>query len=422
LLIRIALLCVALSIVGFDSLASPPQAGPSRSVRVSIEEPRNGDIVRNLVHQAPIRGSAIADPDMLPKIDIIIVIDISGSTAHPSGVDVDADGHLGFDPSEELVPAGQYPLGTVCTDPEDTILAAEVAAAAALIENLDSSSMRVGVVSFSSDPRTIQGNKVPGQQDAWVETPLTRDFQRAYRALEDMLLRGPNGGTNFAAGIRLAVTELAGLSGARSAARANSRKIVMFLSDGVPSLPVLPFSEHDPGDVDAAIYAAQLARKAGVVINSYALGRGALSDPLAATEISRITHGTYTPVRNPGDVITYLEGVSFTSVKDVTLINLTTSEIAEEVHLFPDGTFSAFLPVREGTNRVRVTALASDGSKDSVETEFEFEIMGLTKGELVIELERIRKQNRELELSVERERLRRAIEEQRRTLEIEVEE
>jgi hypothetical protein len=236
-----------------------------------------------------------------------------------------------------------------------------------------------------------------------------------------MLLRGPNGGTNFAAGIRLAVTELAGLSGTKSSTRASSRKIMMFLSDGTPSLPIQPMNQSDPGDVDAAVYAAQLARKAGVVINSYALGRGALSDPLAATEISRITLGTYTPLRNPGDVITYFEDVSFTNVKDVILENLTTSEVSEEIRMFPDGSYSAFLPVREGTNRIRVTALGSDGSEDSIETEFEFEISGLTKGDLELELERIRKQSLELELSIERDRLRGVTDEQRKTLKIEVE-
>jgi hypothetical protein len=174
--------------------------------------------------------------------------------------------------------------------------------------------------------------------------------------------------------------------------------------------------------VDAAVYAAQLSRKAGVVINAYALGRRSLADQFTATEISRITLGTYTPVVNPGDVITYFESVSFTNVKDVTLMNLTTSEVAADVRLFPDGSYSAYLPVREGTNRVRVTALASDGSENSFETEFEFKITGLTKGELSLELERIREQNRKLELSIERDRLRSILKEQRKTLEIEVEE
>jgi hypothetical protein len=420
-LIRIALICVALAMLTSIASAAPPAIASSRSIHVSIEEPKSGELVRNLVHQAPIRGSAIADQEELLNIDVIIVIDLSGSTANPSGVDVDGDGHVGINPKHELVPPGTFPPNTLCTDPQDTILAAEVAAADALISNLDPASMRVGVVSFAGDPSASQ-RAASGRQDAWVEVPLTRDFDRARRALQGILARGPNGGTNFAAGIRLAVTELAGLSGARSTTRANSRKIVMFLSDGTPSLPIAPISVSDPGDVEAALYAARLAQQASVVINSYALGPKALSDPVAASEISRITLGTFTPVRNPGDVITYLQDVSFSSVYDVTLTNLTTSEVAAEVRLFPDGTFSGFLPVREGINRVRVTAMAADGSEGSVEFDLEFEVSGLTKGELELELERIREQNRKLELTLERDRIETEIDEQHKTLKVEAEE
>ena len=59
--------------------------------------------------------------------DVMIVLDISGSTKVASGVDVDGDGEIGINPEFELVPAGvTYPEGTVSTDPGDTILAAEV--------------------------------------------------------------------------------------------------------------------------------------------------------------------------------------------------------------------------------------------------------------------------------------------------------
>ena len=47
----------------------------------------------------------------------------------------------------------------------------------------------------------------------------------------------------------------------------------------------------------------RLARKAGITINTYALGPNALANPIAATEVARITLGTYLPVRNPGDIV-----------------------------------------------------------------------------------------------------------------------
>ena len=64
-------------------------------------------------------------------------------------------------------------------------------------------------------------------------------------------------GTNFAAGIRLAVTELASLHGARSAPRPEATKILMFLTDGVPSFPFGSSRESDPGDTEAALGAAE---------------------------------------------------------------------------------------------------------------------------------------------------------------------
>jgi len=134
-----------------------------------------------------------------------------------------------------------------------------------------------------------------------------------------------------------------------------------------------------------------------------------------------MTVGTFTPVKNPGDVITYLQGVTFSSVEDVIFTNLTTSEISEDVRLMPDGSFSGYVPVREGINRVRVTALATDGSEGFTEFDLEFGVAGRTSLELTLELDGIRKQNRELQLLVEREKVRRFRDRQRKRLEIEVE-
>ena len=121
--------------------------------------------------------------------------------------------------------------------------------------------------------------------------------------------------------------------------------------------------------------------------------------------MARLTIGTYTPVRNPGDIVSFLQGVSFANIDDVVITNLTTSEISYDVQLAPDGTFSAFVPVKEGPNRVQVTALASDGGEYSVELDLDFEKSGLSERELALELERIKKRNRELLRLIERKRI-----------------
>ena len=62
--------------------------------------------------------------------------------------------------------------------------------------------------------------------------------------------------------LRLAVTELAGLSGAQSQSREGAKKVVLFLTDGLPTFPIGAGSVADPGDTEAALTAARLAHKA----------------------------------------------------------------------------------------------------------------------------------------------------------------
>jgi hypothetical protein len=390
-------------------------------VKILVEAPRAGDVVKNDVHQAPIRGTAVAFGERPIDFDILIVIDVSGSTKNASGSDVDRDGVVGVNPQLELNAPGAYPPGTLSTDPDDSILAAEVRAADALVSSLTANGrMRVGVISFSGDMNPQTGHRMRfDQQDAWVEVPLTADFKSVRARLPEILRRGPNGGTDFAAGIRLAITELAGLSGARSSARPDAKKLVLFLTDGLPTFPVGLGSVSDAGDVEAALAAANVAHRAGIAINTYALGPSALTNPFAATEVSRLTLGTFLPVQNPGDIVSFLQGTSFANVDDVVLTNLTTKEVSTDVKLLPDGSFSGFVPVREGRNQVRVTALTSDGTSASVELELEFAASGKSERELALELERIRERNKELMLLVERDHIKRFREHQRKELSIE---
>jgi hypothetical protein len=414
-----AFLAGALLWMALPSAAAAAGAGES-PVRILIESPQPGEPLRNRVHQAPIRGSAVADGERPAEFDVMIVLDVSGSTKVVSGVDVDGDGQVGFNPQLELVEPGRYPPDMQSTDPEDTILAAEVTAARALVSNLDGERVRVGVISFSGEMNPLTGERMRwDQQDAWLEVALTSDFGRVRAAVEAILARGPHGGTNFAAGLRLAVRELAGLSGARSQPRPAAKKVVLFLTDGLPTFPIGTGSVPDPGDTEAALSAARLAHKAGITINTYALGPNALTNPIAATEMARISLGNFLPVRNPGDIISFLQGVTFANIEDVVFTNLTTREVSTDVDLSPDGSFDGFVPVKVGHNRVRVTALASDGSSGSVEIDLVFEKSGLTERELALELDRIRERNKQLMLLVERERVQRFREQQRKVLEFE---
>jgi hypothetical protein len=402
-------------------VALPLRAG-AENVRVVIESPRPGERVENKVDQAPLQGMAIAKGEQPSDFDVMLVMDVSKSTSAASGVDVDGDGEVGMDPELELLPPGAYPPGTRNTDPEDSILHAEAMAARALVKGLDPRRVRVGLITFAGevDPTTGE-RRSPTQQDAWVEVPLTSDVGQVSNAIEAVLARGASGATDFAAGIRLGVRELAGLSGARSNPRPHAKKVMLFLTDGVPSLPIGKGDYTDEGDNEAAVGAAQLARSAGIAINTYALGPNALSQPFAATEIARTTLGTFTPVMNPGDIVALLQGVSFANIEDVVLSNLSTGELSTDVRLNPDGSFNGYVPVRIGKNRIRVTALASDGSRGSATVEIEFGRSQLSQREMSLELERIRRMNKELLLLRERQRIDEFRNREKKELEIEVE-
>jgi hypothetical protein len=241
-------------------------------------------------------------------------------------------------------------------------------------------------------------------------------------ALDRIRRRGSHGATNFSAAVKLSVVELAGLSEAKSVARPGAKKVLLFLTDGVPTFPFGKGASPDPEDTEAAISSARLAHKAGITINSFALGRHALAEPVAVTEMARVTVGVYTPVRNPGDIVAFLQGVSFANVDDVVIRNLTTGEVSYDVELAPDGSFSGFVPVQVGSNEVQVVALASDGGEGTAEFRLEFKKAGLTERELAGELVRIRKRNKELLLILERKRIERFRERQRRAVVIEADE
>ena len=403
-----------------DPTTEAPDTAP---VTIEIKSPQPGEVVKNKVHLAPVRGRAISGSGAKIDFDVLIAIDVSESTRYPSGIDVDGDDELGFNPQVELVAPGAYPDDMVCSDPDDTVLAAEILAAGHLLTALKPGPTRVGVITFSGEVDPETGRRVdPFQQDAWVAVELTEDFDRVSRVLGEILERGPFGATNMAAAIHLSVVELAGLSGAESVPRADAKRVILFLTDGVPTFPFGKAVTPDPEDTEAAIHAARLARKAGITINSFALGRQALASPVAVTEMARITVGTYTPVRNPGDIISFLQGITFANVEDVVITNLTTSEVYYDVSLSPDGTFSGFVPVVDGHNVVQVTALASDGGEESLVLALEFEKSGLTERELALELERIKRRNKELMLLVERKRIQSFRERQRKRILIEAEE
>jgi hypothetical protein len=381
--------------------ASAALAGDVEPVKIEIRSPKPGETLHNKTDMAPLSGLAIAG-ERPTTFDVMVVIDVSGSTEYPSGIDVDGDGTTGQ--TERSVMPGV--ADTPNTDPDDSILAAEVAAAKGLLDGLDPARVHVGLATFSGEIDQTTGRGVNADNDAMLELPLTDNYDALRGALEAVKLRGPSGGTNMQAGVKLALRELASLPGSQSRPRPNAKKVILFLTDGRPSLPFGLANVEDKDDDRAAIDAAALAKVAGVMLNVYGLGPEAIDYPVAATEMAKATNGLYTPVRRAGDIVALLSGVSFANVEDVVAVNLTLMEWAgpNDILLAPDGSFTGFVPVRPGVNRIRVSALASDGTRGSMEFDLKFAQQGMTELELAAERDRIRQRTKEIQLRLERDK------------------
>src|SRR3990172_12991798 len=174
--------CLGLALLGL------PGSARAGTVAVRVDNPVNGSVVESELHMAELEGFATAQGEGARGYDVMIVLDVSKSTQSASGADVDEDGKLGEDPHLGLFAPGEYPDDVYSTDPEDTILHAEVKAAQILIDGLDSARVRVGLVTFSGevDPDTGRQRR-PDQRDATLQVPLTQSFAQVRSALARVL-------------------------------------------------------------------------------------------------------------------------------------------------------------------------------------------------------------------------------------------
>ena len=180
--------------------------------------------------------------------------------------------------------------------------------------------------------------------------------------------------------------------------------------------------------------------------HAFAIGPDALAGPVAAVELAARTGGYFTPVRRPGDLVQVVEQVRFSNIESVALENLSTGTPAKQVIVNADGAFGALVPLQSGLNRIRVTALADDGSRAETIVRVSYvpgtdsptlprELVALRNRLLeqkLVELRRERKEvelevaertRKELALEIERERAKanETADKQRKELELEVE-
>lgn len=277
-----------------------------------------------------VRGFVGAGPR--PASNVIVLIDLSRSTLLPSGFDVDLDGEIGE--RKRRSRRSRYSTKKYSTDPDDTIVRANLLAAEMLIRALAQSEARVGLVAFARRAR------------------LYADLGPAPYALDALLHIGVgvqmnNAQTDLARGLRKALHILA---------RANvdsygDSRIVVF-SDGDPTYPN-PLRARK-----AARRAAQVAAERGIQI--HALQLGAETGLGVLSELAQRTGGIFVSAQQRNDYATLLP-IREAALREVLLANLTADTPGRLVRVFPDGSFDGYLDLLKGRNEIQVTATLDDG-------------------------------------------------------------
>jgi hypothetical protein len=322
-------------------------------LRLSIDSPEPGAVIGDPGGMAFIAGRALAHYGEFQTFDIVFVIDQSDSTSAPTGADIDGDGKVGQRTGESWLWLFSSFLPLPNTDPGDSVLAAEIAAVRTMLDQLDPRTTRVGIVAFS-------GDSDPMTPDAQVFVPLTARYERVIDALDEIEDIGPQGLTNMSAAVNAATIELIGSQSALSQKREGARRVMMFLTDGRPTLP---FDQSTHENRRLTIAAAAKAARASIRIDTFAIGEDALSDATVTQEMAKVTNGIFTPVMQPQDLQSLFEQASFSEIEQLTVRNVTNDQISEYVQQSADGSFSALLPMEEGDNDVEIYARSSDGTE-----------------------------------------------------------
>jgi len=384
-------------------LVSVSMAKGAAEPKVQILSPKEGSSITQQQNSILISGKVASQAARSENVDIMFIIDISGSTSQYAGVDFGDFGQLPDSSSSSGFGWPQITIRGFGLGPppirnlRNSILAAEVGAARRLLVQLNSQTTRVGIITFSEGARVLQ--------------PLTRDFDHVRRVLDSVLAAGPNGGTNMVEGIRTGISELMGFGSSEK--RAEAVKAEFLLTDGFPTLPI-GRGRVTPEDTDLAINAARLAGKASIKVHVFALGEEALSYTRAAVGIAHESGGTYTLVSRAADVLAVVENISVVGVEYVQIVNQTTGQKATQTRLAADGFFSSAVQVVEGRNQIDVIARASDGStgRDSItlyyqsgnQKSLELEVFLEREKNLKLQVERLGKSQAEIQQETERNR------------------
>lgn len=294
--------------------------------------------------------------------DVVLAVDVSGSTARASGADVDGDGHLG-----RRLPSADDPLRRphprrLCSDPDDTVLRAEIEALRRLLDRFASPGTRVGLLAFAGGSRVLAPLGAPPETLRAALDALAREAQAG-------------GGTDVGGALRAAQAMFEAAEGDVDGERAPRRTLVL-LSDGLLGAP-----PTRSGAVEAVRAAGGELAAAHVVLRAFALGAEEPAHDEVLAEIAGRTGGALRRLASTAEVVDALPRLRLSAVREVEVANATLGRPARAVRLFADGSFDAVVPLAPGPNEVRVTARGRGAGPRTVAREVVFEPREATSAE-----------------------------------------
>ena len=298
---------------------------------MDVVTPRDGEIIslnQDCDGEVTVQGIVSYPPRDNVRLDVMILLDASGST-------------------QQLL-----------DDNVSDVFTVEIQAAKELLSQLNNQATREGLVRFAAT--------------AEMRQELSRDFDAVGTALDAMDIEGPeslgsaNSGTNFEAALTFSqhVFEDYPLevidSDTNGTINVQSLKMVILISDGIPTLPEEPGLTQEREDVKAAMRAATELRKDQIAIHTYAVGMEKKTRKLTSMpSLSAISKGRYYEVNNPEDIVLVLPHSSLVGMGLVQIENILTGE-ALTVAPYPDGFFEATIGVDPGLQTLAITGTDAD--------------------------------------------------------------
>lgn len=330
------------------------QAAAQESLWLTLDRPGHDEHVRLVAPLVEVRGRtvvAVTDgAERLPpgdargvelvSADVVLALDLSNTALHAMGLDVDGDGKVGKDRRRWYPGMSERPYRFWTSDPGDTIVRAELLAAGSIVERLADRSVRIGVLTYTSEPREL----------AEVGTP-----EAALEGLERIRIEVDWSGTDISRALQRADEMLDLAPRKRGPARP---RIVLLFSDGDPTVP------HNQwlAKREAVKVARELAQE-GVQIYALGFGEDVREEPGVLGELAELTGGRYIPVLEPANVLRDLASIEFAKPGGLTMTNLTTGESGRAIRVFSDGSFDGFLGLAAGANLLEVAADGPDGER-----------------------------------------------------------